>query len=246
MEPKTLIDFKDRNSKEGEANWDNIDCIIPHGGGIESMAALAWAVDTGRHPVVWTYVVADVPGTHNLVLAARKSADHFKVPFILVTETTPMKSINFPVGLINVDNIVKLVAGNPQWSINAIIFGTNTDDSTKQRAVCKNAQRNLEMVTNSEWEIHGLDWRKKLKTPLMLFPFEHNTKSEIYSFIKREHPTLIDYAWTCMNPSQVKEDKRWVPCGVCGKCIEYKSAVQIAESAKLKVRVGKNYEDLLR
>ena len=29
------------------------------------MAALAWAVDTGRKPIVWTYVVADVPGTHS-------------------------------------------------------------------------------------------------------------------------------------------------------------------------------------
>ena len=82
MEPKTYIDFKDRNSKEGEATFDGVDTLIPHGGGIESMAALAWAIDTGRKPIVWTYVVADVPGTHNLVLAARKSADHFKVPFI--------------------------------------------------------------------------------------------------------------------------------------------------------------------
>ena len=42
MEPKTYIDFKDRNSKEGEATFDGVDCVIPHGGGIESMAALAW------------------------------------------------------------------------------------------------------------------------------------------------------------------------------------------------------------
>ena len=221
MEPKTYIDFKDRNSKEGEATFDGVDCVIPHGGGIESMAALAWAIDTGRKPIVWTYVVADVPGTHNLVLAARKSADHFKVPFILSTETIPMKYINIPPGFICVDNVAKIIAGNPQWKIDAILFGTNTEDSGQQRGMLKNIQRNIEMTKNNEWEIHGLDWRKKLQTPLMLFPFEHNTKSEIYSFIKREHPTLIQYAWTCMNPSQVKEDKRWVPCRVCKKCVEY-------------------------
>ena len=102
------------------------------------------------------------------------------------------------------------------------------------------------MIRNTEWEIHGLSWEKKLRTPLMLFPFEHNTKSEIYSFIKRQHPTLVDYAWTCMNPSQVKEDKRWVPCKVCKKCVEYRSAVHIAERAMLKVKIGKNYEDLLK
>ena len=45
----------------------------------------------------------------------------------------------------------------------------------------------------------------------MLFPFEHNTKSEIYSFIMRQHPTLVDYAWTCMNPSRVKKIKDGFP-----------------------------------
>ena len=246
MEPKTYIDFKDRNSKEGEATFDGVDCVIPHGGGIESMAALAWAIDTGRKPIVWTYVVADVPGTHNLVLAARKSADHFKVPFILSTETIPMKYINIPPGFICVDNVAKIIAGNPQWAIDAVIFGTNTEDSGQQRGMLKNIQRSIEMVRNNEWEIHGLSWEKKLRTPLMLFPFEHNTKSEIYSFIKRQHPTLVDYAWTCMNPSQVKEDKRWVPCKVCKKCVEYRSAIHIAERAMLKVKIGKNYEDLLK
>ena len=106
-----------------------------------------------------------------------------------------------------------------------IIFGTNTEDSGQQRGMLKNVQRSIEMIKNNEWEIHGLSWEKKLKTPLMLFPFEHNTKSEIYSFIKRKHPRLVDYAWTCMNPNQVKEDKRWVPCKVCKKCVEYRSAI---------------------
>ena len=88
MEPKTYIDFEDRDTQLGKVDFDNIDTVIPHGGGLESMAALAWAVDTGRKPIVWTDVVADVPGAHNLVLASRKAADYFKVPFILSTNTT--------------------------------------------------------------------------------------------------------------------------------------------------------------
>ena len=110
----------------------------------------------------------------------------------------------------------------------------------------KNVQRNIEMIKNQEWEIHGLQWEKKLQTPLMLFPFEHNTKSEIYSFIQRKYPRLVDIAWTCMQPVQVEKDKRWLPCDKCAKCIEYKAAKQTAENAWLKVKVGKNYKDLLK
>ena len=80
----------------------------------------------------------------------------------------------------------------------------------------------------------------------MLFPFEHNTKSEIYSFIMRKYPRLIDFTWTCMQPVQVEDDKRWLACGKCSKCIEYKAAKQIAKNAWLKVKVGKNYKDLLK
>ena len=36
MEPKTYIDFKDRETLEGSADFDNIDTIIPHGGGLEA------------------------------------------------------------------------------------------------------------------------------------------------------------------------------------------------------------------
>ena len=108
MEPKTYIDFKDREygGKDKFANFDDVDTIIPHGGGLESMAALAWAVDTGRKPLVWTDLIADRPGTHNLVLGARKSSMYFKVPFILSTNTIPMKSINIPAGFINIDNVI--------------------------------------------------------------------------------------------------------------------------------------------
>ena len=102
------------------------------------------------------------------------------------------------------------------------------------------------MIKNQEWEIHGLSWEKKLKTPLMLFPFEHNTKSEIYSFIMRKYPRLVDITWTCMQPVQVEDDKRWLPCGKCSKCIEYAAAKKTAENAWLKVKVGKNYKDLLK
>lgn len=247
MDPKTYLDFEDRQHKgEGVADFENIDTIIPHGGGIESQAALAWAIDTGKKPIVWTDLLADRPGTHNLVLAARKSADYFKVPFVLSTNTIPMKSINFAAGWINIDNVVKLIVGNPQWTIEYVIFGTNTEDSSQQRGMLKNVQRNIEMIKNQEWEIHGLQWEKKLQTPLMLFPFEHNTKSEIYSFIMRKYPVLVDYAWTCMQPVQVEKDKRWLPCGKCAKCIEYKAAKQTAENAWLKVKVGKNYKDLLK
>jgi 7-cyano-7-deazaguanine synthase in queuosine biosynthesis len=248
MEPKTYIDFKDREygGKDKFADFDDVDTIIPHGGGLESMAALAWAVDTGRKPLVWTDLIADRSGTHNLVLGARKSANYFKVPFILSTNTIPMKSINFPAGFINIDNIVKLIVGNPQWKIKEIVFGTNTEDSGQQRGMLKNIQRNVEMVRNMEWDIHGLQWEKKIETPIMIFPFEHNTKSEIYSFIQRKHPTLIDFAWTCMTPIQVEDDKRWLPCGKCSKCIEYKAAKQTAENAWLKVKIGKNYKDLIK
>ena len=187
-----------------------------------------------------------MPGAHNLVLAARKSADYFKVPFVLSTNSIPMKHINIPAGFLNIDNVVKLIVGNPQWAIEYVVFGTNTDDSGQQRGMLKNVQRNVEMIKNQEWEIHGLQWEKKLSTPLMLFPFEHNTKSEIYSFIKRKYPVLVDYAWTCMQPVQVQKDKRWLPCGKCAKCIEYKAAKKIAENASLKVKVGKNYKDLLK
>ena len=246
MEPKSYIDFKDREPLEGSADFDNIDTIIPHGGGLESMAALAWAVDTGRKPLVWTDIVADVPGAQAMVLAARKGADYFKVPFLLSTNTIPMKSINIPAGFINIDNVVKIIVGNSQWKIKDIVFGTHTDDSGQQRGMLKNVQRNIEMIKNQEWEIHGLSWGKKLKTPLMLFPFEHNTKSEIYSFIMRKYPRLLDFTWTCMQPVQVEDDKRWLACGKCSKCIEYKAAKQIAENAWLKVKVGKNYKDLLK
>ena len=131
MEPKTYIDFKDRETLEGSANFDNID-------------------------------------TQAMVLASRKGADYFKVPFILSTNTIPMKSINIPAGFINIDNVVKIIVGNPQWEIKDIIFGTNTDDSGQQRGMLKNVQRSIEMIKNQEWEIHGLSWGKKLKTPLML------------------------------------------------------------------------------
>jgi 7-cyano-7-deazaguanine synthase in queuosine biosynthesis len=218
MEPKTYIDFKDRETLEGSADFDNIDTIIPHGGGLESMAALAWAVDTGRKPLVWTDIVADVPGAQAII----------------------------PAGFINIDNVVKIIVGNSQWKIKDIVFGTHTDDSGQQRGMLKNVQRNIEMIKNQEWEIHGLSWEKKLKTPLMLFPFEHNTKSEIYSFIMRKYPRLIDFTWTCMQPVQVEDDKRWLACGKCSKCIEYKAAKQIAKNAWLKVKVGKNYKDLLK
>ena len=57
----------------------DIDTIIPHGGGIESAAAVAWAKELGLNPLLVTISMGDVPKMTHTVEAAEKQAKHLRL-----------------------------------------------------------------------------------------------------------------------------------------------------------------------
>ena len=68
----------------------DIDTIIPHGGGIESAAAVAWAKRLGLKPLLLSLDMGDVPKIRHTIEAVKKQAKHFNVPLHIERNTIPM------------------------------------------------------------------------------------------------------------------------------------------------------------
>ena len=148
--------------KEILKNLD-IDTIIPHGGGIESAAAVAWAKRLGLKPLLLSLDMGDVPKVRHTIEAVKKQAKHFNVPLHIERNTIPMTKLDVPPGDFFLDMCTRLVLGNPQWHINYVVFGAYSEDSMNQRMTLRNFQRILagRWGYNMIYMVCSLDYLRK-------------------------------------------------------------------------------------
>ena len=220
--------------KEILKNLD-IDTIIPHGGGIESAAAVAWAKRLGLKPLLLSLDMGDVPKVRHTIEAVKKQAKHFNVPLHIERNTIPMTKLDVPPGDFFLDMCTRLVLGNPQWNIKYVVFGANSEDSMNQRMTLRNFQRILAGRWGLQYDLHGMQFGLFKKIPQIVFPFEYLTKSEIIGIMATHDKEVLSMIWTCTNPINGK------PCRQCHKCIEYAAAKNTARRAKKKIQEGETY-----
>lgn len=226
--------------KETLKNSD-IDSIIPCGGGIETAAAVAWAVGQGYKPVLFTEVLdRKSPAQKGMTRASEYIAKYFDLEFFISYNDVPMENESVPPSDYMIHNPIKLILGNPSLRFKYFICGGNSEDSLQQRIQVRYIQKLVAARWSNQWDMHGLDWRHFLKVPHALFPMEYLTKSEIISIMMRKHPDLVKNTWTCIRP--VKEENNYKQCGQCPKCNEWSSALRQAKNSNIKVMEGRKYE----
>ena len=222
-----------------------IDSIMPSGGGIETAAAVAWAVGKGYKPFLFTEVVdRDNPAVKGMKRATQDIAEYFNVPFKVVYNDIPMDNLNVPITDFAFTNVIKLVLGNPSLRFKYLINGGNAEDSMQQRVQIRYLQRIIASRWSYQHDMHGVKWDAFINMPISLFPLEYLTKSEIIGIVMQEHPELVKKIWTCVSP--IKQENNYKQCKKCSKCTEWSSALRVAKQARLKIQEGLNYEHNLR
>ena len=230
--------------KETLKNSD-IDSIIPCGGGIETAAAVAWAVGQGYKPFLFTEILdRNSPAQKGMTKASEYIAKYFDLQFFTAYNDIPMENQNVPPTDYASINFVKVILGNPSLRIKNIVCGGNAEDSMQQRIQLRYIQKIIAARWSNQYDMHGLEWKHFLTIPHVLWPLEYLTKSEIIGIMIRKHPDLVKNTWTCIRP--VKEENNYKQCGQCPKCNEWSSALRQAKNSSLKVMEGRNYEFDLR
>jgi hypothetical protein len=225
--------------KETLKNSD-IDSIVACGGGIETAAAVAWAVGQGYKPFLFTDVVdRNNPAVKGMTRACEDIAEYFDLPFKAAYNDMPMENTSIPPTDYSFAQAIKLVLGNPSIRFKYIINGGNAEDSMQQRVQIRYLQRIITSRWSMQYDMHGISWKSFLNVPIMLFPFEYLQKSEIIGIMMNKHPELVKKVWTCVSP--IKEENNYRQCGQCGKCTEWSSALRVAKQAKLKIQEGLDY-----
>ena len=213
-----------------------IDCIVNLSGGFECLAALWYAKEKGFNPVCLHLYNPNAKGkfAQAELSAALKQADYFKVDLIVDESTIPQESNknNYPV-LQHQSAIAQLIQGNPRTKFKYIIWGANADDSFRQRLQLRYPFRAMKAGISRQLDLHGLESKEFLKTPINLFPFEWLSKSEVVAIIHRANKELLDLVWTCSG-----EFENDTPCGKCTKCLEWKYARHVAWKSQLKQQEG--------
>ena len=213
-----------------------INCIVNLSGGFECLAALWYAKEKGFNPVCLHLYNPNAKGkfAQAELSAAQKQADYFKVDLIVDESTIPQESNknNYPV-LQHQSAIAQLIQGNPRTKFKYIIWGANADDSFRQRLQLRYPFRAMKAGISRQLDLHGLESKEFLKTPINLFPFEWLSKSEVVAIIHRANKELLDLVWTCSG-----EFENDTPCGKCTKCLEWKYARHVAWKSQLKQQEG--------
>ena len=99
--------------KETLKNSD-IDSIIPCGGGIETAAAVAWAVGQGYKPFLFTEILdKNSPAQKGMTKASEYIAKYFDLQFFVSYNDVPMENESVPPSDYTIHNPIKLILGNP-------------------------------------------------------------------------------------------------------------------------------------
>ena len=230
-----------------------VNSLVYSGGGVESAAALAYAVSKGYNPAVVTIQQSNTPPVQKMIEAAKQQAEYFSVPIHIAKHNEPIAEP----GKFNIsdaggaDVTVRLILGNPQWDIKWLFTGTNAEDSLQQRVQTRYMLRLLAARWGGQYELAGMKWKVFKNLPQWVFPFECLTKAEIIGMLMMEYPELMNMTWTCHYPKRrVKMGDggagQLYPCGKCDKCIEYTGAFNTAKRALKRVQEGEEYVANLR
>ena len=212
------------------------DCIVNLSGGFECLSALWYAKEKGFNPICLHLYNPNAKGkfAQAELKAAQRQADYFSVNLIVDESTIPQESNknNYPV-LQHQSAIAQLIQGNPRIKFKYIIWGANADDSFRQRLQLRYPFRAMKAGISRQLDLHGLQPKEFLNTPMNLFPFEWLSKSEVVAIIHRANKQLLDLVWTCSG-----EFENNTPCGKCTKCLEWKYARHVAWKSQLKQQEG--------
>tara|TARA_E500000318_G_scaffold23685_1_gene24039 strand:+ start:779 stop:1522 length:744 start_codon:yes stop_codon:yes gene_type:complete len=227
----------------------SIDTIVNVSGGAECFAALWWAKERGLNAV----------GLHlynnpNNELAraaqlhyAKKQCEFFNFPLVVDTNELPQEiALGLAVNQ-HMSAATTLLLGNPRkWKY--LVWGANAEDSFAQRLQLRFPIRAYFAQRSYQLDMHGVAAQEVINAPINIFPFETLYKSEILSMLAKN---LWDFAkeniWYCYpsskdieNGNNIKHnpDGSYTPCGSCGKCIEWKHAVNVANSSVYKQQEG--------
>ncbi len=236
--------------KELQGLDKSIDTIVNVSGGAECFAALWWAKARGLNAVgLHLYNnpnnhIAKEAGLHY----AKKQCKYFGYPLVIDTNNLPQE---IPVGKAvhqNMSAAATLLIGNPRkWKY--IVWGANADDSFAQRLQLRYPIRAYYAEKSFQLDIHGVSAEHILNAPINVFPFETLTKSEVLSVMAKNHWKVMNsHIWYCFPCNTLEKDKynkikhnpdgSYTPCGECGKCIEWKQAVQTANLSVYKQQEG--------
>ena len=225
----------------------NVDTLVTVSGGMECAAALLWSLKKGLKPVGVHLFNKNKDFAEADLFFAQKQCDLLGVRLIVDEVDLPRSK---PITAVFQWQTAcsTLVVANPHIEWKYCVWGSNSEDSWKQRQ----ALRYTSMIQACEYagslDRHGLNMKSLTRIPVNIFPYEFLTKSEIASILYRENKELANLVWSCGGFQKIKIHKidktilGYVPCGKCSKCLERKAAIQVAKQAKFRVQEGKDYE----
>ena len=227
----------------------SIDTIVNVSGGAECFAALWWAKERGLKAV--GLHLYNNPNNHPAKDAqlhyAQKQCDFFNYPLVVDRNDLPQEISMGKAVHQHMSAAATLLIGNPRkWKY--FVWGANAEDSFAQRLQLRYPIRAYFAQRSHQLDMHGVPAKVLLEAPINVFPFETLHKSEILSMLaKNLWTTMKSHVWYCY-PSQTHQpelvdkirvtDNGWIPCGECGKCIEWKQAVQVANQSVFKQQEG--------
>ena len=227
----------------------SIDTIVNVSGGAECFAALWWAKERGLKAV--GLHLYNNPNNHPARDAglhyAKKQCEFFNFPLVVDTNELPQEiALGLAVNQ-HMSAAATLLLGNPRkWKY--LVWGANAEDSFAQRLQLRFPIRAYFAQKSYQLDMHGVAAATVLEAPINIFPFETLYKSEILSMLAKN---LWDFAkeniWYCYpshkdveNLQKIKHNPNgsYTPCGSCEKCIEWKHAVNVANSSVYKQQEG--------
>ena len=226
-------------------NLTDVDTLVTVSGGMECATALLWAVKKGLKPVGVHLWNKNKRGSEADLFFAQKQCDLLGVRLIVDEVDLPRSK---PITAVFQWQTAcsTLVVANPHIEWKYCVWGSNSEDSWKQRQ----ALRYTSMIQACEYagslDRHGVTMEALTTIPLNLFPFEFLTKSEIASILFRTNKDMADLVWSCSHYEKIakvgEKIVNYIPCGKCSKCVERKSAINTAKNAQFKIQEGKDYE----
>ena len=223
----------------------NVDTLVTVSGGMECAAALLWSLKKGLKPVGVHLFNKNKDFAEADLFFAQKQCDLLGVRLIVDEVDLPRSK---PITAVFQWQTAcsTLVVANPHIDWKYCVWGSNSEDSWRQRQGLKYASMMQACEYAGSLDRHGVTMEALTRIPVNLFPFEFLTKSEIASILLRENKEITNLIWSCAAYSKIAKVGEkivdYIPCGKCSKCIERKSAFTTARNAQFRIQEGKDYE----